>query len=195
MNNFSKYLKYKTKYLNLKKKTNINPKNASGLIVFEDDGDYRLVLVVLNPDVKGQEEISYNGKKYKKVTPPGGKIEPGENSWDAFRREWKEEVGTDLPNLMTHNRCVPCYNYKDTVIYYSQVTDPKPTSLIKYNQDNIHRVDGKLETLDVIFPKFSHIIERIKESKGSHVIIEVNGKEYCLRKCAVNSIIEMYEMF
>jgi 8-oxo-dGTP pyrophosphatase MutT (NUDIX family) len=196
MDNFSKYLKYKKKYLNLKNKKNIGPKNASGVIVFEDDGIYRLVLVVLNPDVKGQEEINYNGRYYKKVTTPGGKIELGENSWDAFKREWKEEVGSELPNLMTHDRCVPCYNYKDTRIYYSQVSNPNPINIIKYNSDNIHRVDGdKLETLDVVFPKFSHVIERIKSSSDQPVIIEVNGEEYILRQCVVDSINEMYEKF
>ena len=89
----------------------LEPKNSSGIVIYTDTAAANKKYILLVQQTNGN------------WSPPGGKIEPGDRSnitvnqpgWNAFVREFKEEVGDYDYNLPIKN--VKGYIYGDTILY------------------------------------------------------------------------------
>ena len=209
MDYYLKYFKYKNKYLNLKNQlagtagtgagagagagagvgapVRTHMENSSGLVLFNDKGEYRIVLVILNNQSCFNKTLNI---RVPKVSTPGGIIDRGETPWTAFAREYNEEVGQDLPRLYRVGRYIPSYDDVPTKtrIFYSHLVDPKER--IRYD---ITRVKNS-ETIGIIFPKLKHIKQMIDSApRGDWIFIETDRRTYCIRGCVAMSLKRMFD--
>ena len=187
-----KYLKYKSKYLNLKKQfagaaAEKEFTSSSGLVLFNSRDGWRVVMEILNPKKTSKCIFPATGERVEKVSLPGGGKKPGENLFQAFKREYKEEIGTELPWLETTTQYYDNEFYK-TRNYYSPISDN--TQRIVYNIDNVLYE----ETIGIIFPKLKHIKEQIQKANGGIVFIQFERNTYCIRRCVVDSLQKMFNL-
>lgn len=155
-------------------------KNASGLVLFKDRSDnWRVVLVVMNSRTVPL-----------KVSTPGGVKDKDDHSLFAtFKREYQEEVGTELPRLFSIDGKIPYVDdfYHKTRIYFSHLLDS--SFKIKYD---ISKVKNN-ETIGIIFPKLEHIRDRIFSTPFDEpVVITTGGNDYVLRNCVKESLKSMF---
>jgi 8-oxo-dGTP pyrophosphatase MutT (NUDIX family) len=159
--------------------------NATGLVMFKDRyHNIRLVLVILNE----------RRCPLKVGTPGGVKEKSDKNLFSTFRREYREEVGQELPRLESISGRVPYmddYSLK-TRIYYSLLENP--SDRIRYDITKVLHSGTKQETIGIIFPRLEHIRDVIyKTPKGHPVLINTGGSQYYLRRCVAKSLRKMFD--
>ena len=123
INYYQKYLKYKNKYLELKSQIGgthhcirIPSRRADGAGGAGGAGGNLAAILLITK--RGSGPIRYlvlrkrdSGGKW---MIPGGKIETGEKPFDAMKREFKEEVGSELPKLKYY-KCVDFEEYSTRI--------------------------------------------------------------------------------
>ena len=156
----SKYLKYKTKYLELRKTLNIGQNDMMG-------GTVKNVAIVIKKD----DKILFVREKNKRglLMLPGGKIDGGERPWDAIKREWGEETGIKFPTQRQANVVDGPFNYHGhTLIFFGNSNEE--TSFYSFNKDRILKPG---ETVGIEWKTYDYVVRHADEFK-SYVVSSLN---------------------
>ncbi len=137
-----KYLKYKNKYLIYKEQMGGNFKNACIALFYN-----KHIFLVLQKD--GKWNI------------PGGHIDPGENSFQAAFREFREETGGfDLKNWSKSSKPrkeFHSYEYNGHTKIWWHVSEEDPQIIFKINNETVKGQWFPINNLpNLRFPKSIH---------------------------------------
>lgn len=155
-----KYLKYKKKYLQLRKTLSIIQNDLTG-------GTIKNVAIV----IKKNDKILFVREKNKKssLMLPGGQINSGERPWDAIKREWGEETGIKFPTQRQANIVDEPFNYHGhTLIFFGNSNEE--TSFYSFNKDRILKPG---ETVGIEWKTYDYVVRHTDEFK-SYVISSLN---------------------
>ena len=134
--------------------SDLEPKNSSGIVIFNDTSNKKYILLV-------QQN---NGN----WSPPGGKIETRDRvnttanqpGWNAFVREFNEEVGSNHHNLPVKD--VKGYTYDDTIIYVMELNGKDMDNIINDFNTRTH----KSEILNTGFVELSNLKKSVKDNSN-----------------------------
>jgi len=138
-------------------------KNASVFVITKQGGNYRVIMVIEN----GKQHGFY------KINTPGGALNRGETPFTGGKREWNEEVGTQMPTIHDLNN----FDLGNSRIFYGFTNDH-----VRYNKNKVlHN-----ETVGLIFPKLHDLMKAVNRHITPSTII-TGGQTYVLRKCFYKS--------
>ena len=174
MSSYEKYLKYKLKYLNLKQNAGSRSPsiNASILLSFLHDNQYKVVFVI---------------ERNRELSLPGGGINPGETHKNAMLREFKEEVGMDLPPLLFDDNFIKYTNPENSNITYIYI------SPLKNSRDKV-TFKGSLnnETIGTVNLSFNTLVDELlldPELKRDILFTDTKNRKHRIRRPIKKSLL------
>jgi 8-oxo-dGTP pyrophosphatase MutT (NUDIX family) len=159
--------------------------NATGVLISTRRKDTRILFVI---EKKKVDNLNLVGT-------PGGKINKRETPWDAFKREFGEEISSPVPDISqdtTGN--VASFVYGNTKIYYGEINDS--ITFVKNN-----------ETQGIILPRLQHVVDVITNNPDDRINITTSTffndkrkstdsktyKTYRMRRCVAESLRAMID--
>lgn len=99
---------------------------------------------LFSPDLESVVLIRKNKPEWQKglLNGIGGKIEPGEATWEAMRREFKEEAGLDIEKWIKFCEVGVEGDYK---VYFFYATSPNYEDVMSMTDEKVQVIDSALK--------------------------------------------------